>query len=233
MWTVPFLFLYRYTLTWPSNKCKESSRQRIIWKHIILLRRQDTTVTNNKREGQHPSYLLTDKLTLWSARAWDKWLTSRSGKVEGGMTTTFFFSTNSAALWHLSVTFLFVSLPSSLSSSLPAKLINGGIAGLIGVTCVFPIDLAKTRLQNQQNGSRLYTNMYVQTQYFYIWTVFNLKKPCCLAIVRLISSITQLVISFFWLTYYIVCICVSGQTALLRPFGQRDILGCTEVNYLL
>ncbi|XP_042177064.1 mitochondrial glutamate carrier 1 [Oncorhynchus tshawytscha] len=43
--------------------------------------------------------------------------------------------------------------------SLPAKLINGGIAGLIGVTCVFPIDLAKTRLQNQQNGSRLYTSI--------------------------------------------------------------------------
>uniref|UniRef100_A0AAR2KXT5 Mitochondrial glutamate carrier 1 n=1 Tax=Pygocentrus nattereri TaxID=42514 RepID=A0AAR2KXT5_PYGNA len=39
------------------------------------------------------------------------------------------------------------------------ELINGGIAGLIGVTCVFPIDLAKTRLQNQQNGSRLYTSM--------------------------------------------------------------------------
>uniref|UniRef100_A0A673FKJ8 Uncharacterized protein n=1 Tax=Sinocyclocheilus rhinocerous TaxID=307959 RepID=A0A673FKJ8_9TELE len=32
---------------------------------------------------------------------------------------------------------------------LPAKLINGGIAGLIGVTCVFPVDLAKTRIQNQ------------------------------------------------------------------------------------
>ncbi|TNN87011.1 Mitochondrial glutamate carrier 1 [Liparis tanakae] len=43
--------------------------------------------------------------------------------------------------------------------NLPAKLINGGIAGLIGVTCVFPIDLAKTRLQNQQNGCRLYTSM--------------------------------------------------------------------------
>ncbi|XP_065150532.1 mitochondrial glutamate carrier 1 isoform X2 [Paramisgurnus dabryanus] len=43
--------------------------------------------------------------------------------------------------------------------SLSAKLINGGIAGLIGVTCVFPIDLAKTRLQNQQNGSRIYTSM--------------------------------------------------------------------------
>ncbi|XP_048215415.1 mitochondrial glutamate carrier 1 isoform X1 [Perognathus longimembris pacificus] len=43
--------------------------------------------------------------------------------------------------------------------SLPAKLINGGIAGLIGVTCVFPIDLAKTRLQNQQNGQRMYASM--------------------------------------------------------------------------
>ncbi|XP_051884861.1 mitochondrial glutamate carrier 1-like [Pristis pectinata] len=43
--------------------------------------------------------------------------------------------------------------------SLPAKLINGGIAGLIGVTCVFPIDLAKTRLQNQQNGQRMYNSM--------------------------------------------------------------------------
>ncbi|XP_058160891.1 mitochondrial glutamate carrier 1 isoform X2 [Dasypus novemcinctus] len=43
--------------------------------------------------------------------------------------------------------------------SLPAKLLNGGVAGLIGVTCVFPIDLAKTRLQNQQNGQRLYSSM--------------------------------------------------------------------------
>eukprot|EP00062_Callorhinchus_milii_P019013 gi/632973099/ref/XP_007902985.1/ PREDICTED: mitochondrial glutamate carrier 1 [Callorhinchus milii] len=43
--------------------------------------------------------------------------------------------------------------------SLPAKLMNGGIAGLIGVTCVFPIDLAKTRLQNQQNGQRIYTSL--------------------------------------------------------------------------
>nr|XP_020857256.1 LOW QUALITY PROTEIN: mitochondrial glutamate carrier 2 [Phascolarctos cinereus] len=36
-----------------------------------------------------------------------------------------------------------------LLGSIPSKLTNGGVAGLVGVTCVFPIDLAKTRLQNQ------------------------------------------------------------------------------------
>ncbi|KAF6780272.1 hypothetical protein AHF37_00511 [Paragonimus kellicotti] len=40
--------------------------------------------------------------------------------------------------------------------SLVPKVVNGGIAGIVGVTCVFPIDLVKTRLQNQQEGSRLY-----------------------------------------------------------------------------
>ncbi|KAG7228277.1 hypothetical protein INR49_009138 [Caranx melampygus] len=30
---------------------------------------------------------------------------------------------------------------------------------MVGVTCVFPIDLAKTRLQNQRNGQQLYKNM--------------------------------------------------------------------------
>ncbi|XP_033822093.1 solute carrier family 25 member 55a [Periophthalmus magnuspinnatus] len=43
--------------------------------------------------------------------------------------------------------------------SLPAKLINGGIAGIVGVTCVFPIDLAKTRLQNQRAGKQVYKSM--------------------------------------------------------------------------
>ncbi|KAG1675294.1 Mitochondrial glutamate carrier 1 [Nymphon striatum] len=42
------------------------------------------------------------------------------------------------------------------------KIINGGIAGIVGVTCVFPIDLVKTRLQNQEvgpNGERMYRSM--------------------------------------------------------------------------
>ncbi|XP_027858361.1 solute carrier family 25 member 55a isoform X1 [Xiphophorus couchianus] len=43
--------------------------------------------------------------------------------------------------------------------SLPAKLINGGIAGIVGVTCVFPVDLAKTRLQNQRSGQQVYKSM--------------------------------------------------------------------------
>ena len=47
--------------------------------------------------------------------------------------------------------------------SLIPKIINGGVAGIVGVTCVFPIDLVKTRLQNQQigpNGQRMYNSMY-------------------------------------------------------------------------
>ncbi|KAM5312368.1 LOW QUALITY PROTEIN: mitochondrial glutamate carrier 2 [Glossophaga mutica] len=41
--------------------------------------------------------------------------------------------------------------------SITAKLISGGVAGL-GVACVFPVDLAKTRLQNQ-HGTDTYRGM--------------------------------------------------------------------------
>merc|ERR1712042_415955 len=46
--------------------------------------------------------------------------------------------------------------------SLLPKIVNGGIAGIIGVSCVFPLDLVKTRLQNQKlgpNGEKMYTGM--------------------------------------------------------------------------
>ena len=48
-----------------------------------------------------------------------------------------------------------------LVPSLPAKCINGALAGVAGVTCIFPIDLVKTRLQNQQiiDGRRMYNNL--------------------------------------------------------------------------
>ncbi|KAH9277856.1 Mitochondrial glutamate carrier 1 [Echinococcus granulosus] len=45
------------------------------------------------------------------------------------------------------------------SFSLVPKVINGGIAGIVGVSCVFPIDLVKTRLQNQQKGVIMYKNI--------------------------------------------------------------------------
>ncbi|GAB1867008.1 Mitochondrial glutamate carrier 1 [Camponotus japonicus] len=43
------------------------------------------------------------------------------------------------------------------------KIINGGIAGIIGVSVVFPLDLVKTRLQNQiigPHGERMYKSMF-------------------------------------------------------------------------
>lgn len=54
-----------------------------------------------------------------------------------------------------------VRLESTAKSGFPllAKIINGGIAGIVGVASVFPIDLAKTRLQNQRIGSEAYKSM--------------------------------------------------------------------------
>ncbi|XP_050436045.1 mitochondrial glutamate carrier 1-like isoform X2 [Adelges cooleyi] len=54
-------------------------------------------------------------------------------------------------------------LPSSHKFALLPKIINGGIAGIIGVTVVFPLDLVKTRLQNQKpgiDGSLMYRSMF-------------------------------------------------------------------------
>jgi len=45
---------------------------------------------------------------------------------------------------------------------LGSSVINGGIAGATGLLCTFPIDLSKTRLQNQQvvNGKRMYNGLF-------------------------------------------------------------------------
>ncbi|XP_004931345.1 mitochondrial glutamate carrier 1-like [Bombyx mandarina] len=46
--------------------------------------------------------------------------------------------------------------------SLVPKIINGGIAGIVGVSVVFPLDLVKTRLQNQTvgpSGEKQYKSM--------------------------------------------------------------------------
>jgi len=52
--------------------------------------------------------------------------------------------------------------PNKQQFALLPKIINGGIAGIIGVTCVFPLDLVKTRLQNQTvgpNGEKMYSSI--------------------------------------------------------------------------
>ncbi|KAJ9061652.1 mitochondrial aspartate-glutamate transporter agc1 [Entomophthora muscae] len=41
---------------------------------------------------------------------------------------------------------------SNPSSSLATKLVNGAIAGVVGTLVIFPIDMVKTRLQNQRVG---------------------------------------------------------------------------------
>ncbi|XP_077807038.1 mitochondrial glutamate carrier 2 isoform X1 [Macaca mulatta] len=65
-------------------------------------------------------------------------------------------SFHSAAIWTIS--WVPEKAEVLAESSITAKLINGGVAGLVGVTCVFPIDLAKTRLQNQ-HGKAMYKGM--------------------------------------------------------------------------
>ena len=41
----------------------------------------------------------------------------------------------------------------SRSFRLLPRIVNGGIAGVVGVICVFPLDLVKTRMQNQSKAA--------------------------------------------------------------------------------
>ncbi|XP_046743331.1 mitochondrial glutamate carrier 1-like [Diprion similis] len=56
-----------------------------------------------------------------------------------------------------------LAVPLANQVRLVPKIINGGIAGIIGVSVVFPLDLVKTRLQNQvagPNGEKMYKSMF-------------------------------------------------------------------------
>jgi len=50
----------------------------------------------------------------------------------------------------------------STSERLKCKVINGAVAGVAGVTCTFPLDLVKTRMQNQvkSSGGAQYRNVF-------------------------------------------------------------------------
>lgn len=47
-----------------------------------------------------------------------------------------------------------VCLQSSIKVPLPAKLAVGAVAGIIGTSAIFPIDIVKTHLQNQKRDAQ-------------------------------------------------------------------------------
>ncbi|KAI6188020.1 hypothetical protein M3Y98_00308500 [Aphelenchoides besseyi] len=61
---------------------------------------------------------------------------NESGFVSSGIAFTYEFTAYVVEIW-----------PKHMYTP---KIINGGFAGIVGVTCVFPLDLIKTRLQNQR-----------------------------------------------------------------------------------
>jgi hypothetical protein len=57
---------------------------------------------------------------------------------------------------------LFVSVSNGCFLSFFYRIVDGGISGIAGVLCVFPIDLVKTRMQNQKTNvttEPIYRNM--------------------------------------------------------------------------
>lgn len=100
--------------------------------------------TINCAKGRYYVKLQYFRLTRMSTLLWAKWKPSR--------------------LHFLNFKFNCLNNISPCSYSLLPKIINGGIAGIIGVTCVFPLDLVKTRLQSQKigpNGEKMYKSMWV------------------------------------------------------------------------
>ena len=49
------------------------------------------------------------------------------------------------------------------------KLVVGAIAGVIGTCCIFPIDVAKTRLQNQKPGPARFQHNNIFSRRSILW----------------------------------------------------------------
>lgn len=88
------------------------------------------------------------------------------------------------------------------------KIINGGIAGIIGVSVVFPLDLVKTRLQNQiigPHGERMYKSMQVSLKiisyYIILYTYIISKKT---VLINYKEKKSAILIYIIYVIYFIV-----------------------------
>ncbi|RNA18309.1 mitochondrial glutamate carrier 1-like [Brachionus plicatilis] len=74
------------------------------------------------------------------------------GKRHGFIAST---ADGSCFTWHFDE-----EMPSNDNFGLVPRIINASIAGIVGVTCVFPLDLAKTRWQNTASANKLYKSYF-------------------------------------------------------------------------
>lgn len=85
------------------------------------------------------------------------------------------------------------------------KIINGGIAGIIGVSVVFPLDLVKTRLQNQiigPHGERMYKSMQVSLKLLVTILHYTLSQKLYQLIIRKKADN----INLYHLCYLLYCV---------------------------